>query len=256
MLVRQHYVSWLVSLRHLVDEARRLGGCEALWVGGDFNQILDRTLDSWSKSPTVHVVPAGELQDLVWDWEAEDAFRFYQGDKKDYTFKPGGANVRNIFNRIDFIFVSRDLLEMFKDCVHVTVGMTDHRAVVMSPRESQVRKCKGLWRHNDLISSDPEFLAAVRKEVAEVHTHGLTSARSRWEFLKYKIREASRKVSMAQAKEKHARKKELLSLLDSNNPDSSPDMAEWQKELDVILLKEAEIVKIRSGVKYIEEGEK
>ena len=87
VLVRQHYVSWLVSLRHLVDEAQRLGGCEALWVGGDFNQILDRTLDSWSKSPTVHVVPAGELQDLVWDWEAEDAFRFHQGDKKILHFQ-------------------------------------------------------------------------------------------------------------------------------------------------------------------------
>ena len=55
-LVRQHYVSWLVSLRHLMDEARRVGKCEMLWVGGDFNQILDKTLDSWSKSPTVHVV--------------------------------------------------------------------------------------------------------------------------------------------------------------------------------------------------------
>ena len=74
--------------------------------------------------------------------------------------------------------------------------------------------------------------------------------------MKYKIREASRKVSMAQAKEKHARKKELLNLLDGNDPDSSPDLANWQKELDVMLLKEAEIVKIKSGVKYIEEGEK
>ena len=61
---------------------------------------------------------------------------------------------------------------------------------------------------------------------------------------------------MAIAKEKHARKKELLSLIDGGDPESSPDLADWQKELDVILLKEAEIVKIKSGVKYIEEGEK
>ena len=145
-------------------------------------------------------------------------FRIYQGDKKGYTFKPGGANVRNIFNRIDFIFVSRDLLEMFKDCVHVTIGMTDHRAVAMSPKDGEVRKCKGLWRHNDLISSDLDFLAAVRKEVAEIYDHGLSSARSRWEFLKFKIRESSRKISMAIAKEKHARKKELLNLIDGKLP--------------------------------------
>ena len=93
---RQAYVSWLISLRFRIEELRAKVNSGSLIVMGDFNLILDSGLDSFSPSPTVHTIPVQELLAMTEDMDLHDCYRWFNGTKKDYTFKPGGKNVKCI----------------------------------------------------------------------------------------------------------------------------------------------------------------
>ena len=182
----------------------------------------------------------------------------YNGRKRDYTFKPGGDNVKKIFNRIDYILATRDVLENFGRCYHKTLGMTDHKAVVLrsGTRDPREERPKGLWRHNDLISYDEEFLEAVANAAKEAEASGLDS-QMRWEYLKFKIREISRRISIERAGKRRKEKKALQEKIDSMNPcQDSKEIAECQVQLDKILAKEMDTLRLLAGVQNAEEGEK
>ena len=185
---RQHYVSWLIGLRYIVETLQQEGSTNDVVLLGDFNQIMNPDLDSFSAKPTVHEIPKEELIQTTTSLDTVDAFRWFNPLQKDYTFKPGGRNVRRIFNRIDYIFASPRILRGATACEHAATGMTDHRIVRLTKGVEEKRP-KGLWRHNDSLSYDTEFLTRVKEAMEE--TSDELDPQARWELSKFRIRSIS-----------------------------------------------------------------
>ena len=253
---RQAYVTWLISLKARIEDLYGGTGVDGTVVMGDFNQIVDEHLDSFSKNPVVHEIPLAELMELMGDLSITDGFRWFNSTRRDYTFKPGGKNVRGTFNRIDYIFASPTILSGAQMCTHETIGLTDHRAVVLQGGGRQEKKPKGLWRHNDSISYDESFLLEAKKMIAEV-TAMDSGPQAKWEYLKFKLREVSRQVSMGKANTRRREKADLMKQLNTLDPENcGKEIAECQIKLDKIVSQELDTIKMLAGVRQVEEGEK
>ena len=138
------YVTFLTELELIADNLVEASDSNNLLIMGDFNMILDPELDSFSKDPKVYSIPKEQLLDMMDRLGLCDAFRTFNGDEKTYTFAPGANNINKIYNRLDYAWLTPDVMEFFEDCTHTTVGNTDHKAVVLDTAEANDKGLKGL----------------------------------------------------------------------------------------------------------------
>lgn len=141
-----------------------------------------------------------------------DAFQTLHANEKAYTFAPFGNNPNRTYNRLDYILVTQDIMD------NSFVGSTDHLGVDLSlgPPDNLEKLALGLWRHNDELNEDPEFIEKTI-ETLKVDLGGLDPSADRWEFCKYVVRKCSRNRSAMIWKHEHKEKgdleKELLSFI-------------------------------------------
>ena len=128
----EEYTKFLITLEMHIDKLCTAANTDNIIVNGDFNIILNAELDSHSQNPKVYTTPKEALIDMTDRLSLSDAFRVLNGDLKSYTFAPGAQNVNKIYNRLDYAWVSGGMLDKVQDCVHLTVGNTDHKAVVLT----------------------------------------------------------------------------------------------------------------------------
>ena len=138
------------------------------------------------------------------------AFRTFNGDTKTYTFAPGANNFNKIYNRLDYAWLTPDVLEFFEDCVHFNVGNTDHKAVILDTEDKSEGGLKGLWRHNDTLNTNPEFQKALEHaiEQAIIDCKEIGSDQVQFEYIKYKMACCSRTFSTELKKQENNRKKD------------------------------------------------
>ena len=168
ILAREEYVTYLISVRHMIERAKQKANTDNIIMMGDFNLIMNAELDSYSKNPKVYEVPKEELVDLTDNFALQDCFRQLNGDTKAYTFSRHNENpTKGIYNRLDYIYASDAILRVAKDCNHIAVGKTDHLAVQLILNEKKERKKLGLWRHNDSYNKDVEFITLMSTVIKE-----------------------------------------------------------------------------------------
>ena len=172
------YVNFLVSLRHYVGE---LGSShQGMIIAGDFNLVMSKTLDSLN-SARINRVPRDEVATMMEDHDLFDCFRTFNPGKKSYTFAPLGANPHGVFNRLDYVWANESVLSRHDDCVHVTVPNTDHKAVILTVGTKRNSK-PGLWRHDNELNTNADFLKGVPKVIDDALSEGCGDARSLLRF--------------------------------------------------------------------------
>ena len=219
------YVNFLISLKHYVEE---LGSSpQGLIIAGDFNLVMSKSLDSLNGAK-IHRVPRDEVATMMEDHDLYDCFRTFNPGKKSYTFAPLGANPHGTFNRLDYVWANESVLSKHDDCVHVTVPNTDHKAVVLRVGAKRSNK-PGLWRHDNALNSNAEFLQGIPKVIDDAMSEGCGDARSLFEWVKFKIK----RYSAGMSKEiKNNRFKERLQLL---------------KVADMDIQSEEDMIKVRTA---------
>ena len=70
-----NYVSFLISLEHVLSEMLRRNSVEQIIMMGDFNLLCDPELDSFSVAPKLYKVPVEALTEVLRKFELFDAFR-------------------------------------------------------------------------------------------------------------------------------------------------------------------------------------
>ena len=255
----ENYVSFLIDLERIADELTEANDSTNLLIMGDFNLILDKELDSFSQNPKVYSFPREQLLDMTDRLGLCDAFRTFNGDARTYTFAPGANNVNKIYNRLDYAWLTPDVLEFFEDCVHKSVGNTDHKAVLLDTEDKGDGCLKGLWRHNDTLNTLPAFQKAIEDSIIQATSEckEFGSDQVKFEYIKYKMACCSREFSARLKKQEVARKKELTKLIEGAEPDKDHEkIIEAKAELQNILDKEGERVMFRSKVNRVVNDEK
>lgn len=229
-------------------------------MGGDFNMVSDEWIDR-CPSRCNHSSYNPVLTDLCRTHNLLDPWRFKYPNVKQYSwFKPNDV----VKSRIDFWLISVSIINLISDCCMSAASLTDHAVIKLSfnpPGVSQQKK--GYWKFNSSLLKSQSFIEGIKATISNVMSdNSIVSYISKWEFLKFKMREYS--VNFGKTFNKLNRLTELNIIKEINIYYSKTSLTDNDKQelqnllnkLDEIYLCKAKGAFIRSRAKWIEDGER
>ena len=263
------YISFLITLEHVLSEMIAREKPDRLIMLGDFNVICNAELDSKSANPTTFPVVLEALFEVVQKFDTYDAYRSLFPTKVAFTFSrqgmlaPNGSRSPPVMNRLDYAFLDSTTLQEVNICEHLDPGLTDHRLIKLGLGGEKKKKLLGLWKHNDTLNRDSNFVALMKENLIGYIPQASVECRNRrgaWEAIKGKAREWSRKYSIEKMRKEREEKKLLEEKIASGA--NATDIAgknqylEDKRKLDEIHGREIQRVIFRAKVRSLQKDEK
>ena len=228
---------------------------------GDFNVTINQ-LDIISGSAHRDDVRKAFI-DAMNSLSLVDSWRLLHPTEKAYSWSrcnPPAAR------RLDYIFVSESLASSVRHSIIKGIGFSDHRLVVSIIDATPFKYGKGLYKLNTSLLTDINYcdmivnqIKTTSEEYKDINPH------LKWEMIKVNVKESSQQYSRFKASEKAAQQSILcynLNILEQKlveNPLDKELLAQISKSKSQLEINEMERTRgaqIRSGLKWIEEGEK
>ena len=176
---------------------------EKLWntsdkiVVGDFNLVMDLEKDKQGGKKMTHTKSAEIVRAFNQIEGLEDVWRLKHPDDNTMTWRV--LKPKPIFERLDYIFVSNNLLSLVGNEGISPAFMSDHSIpwIVLTPTETV--KGRGFWQLNVRLLSDKEY-CTITKDLIKSVIEERGKSISTWEWLKHKVRENT--ISYSSAKNK------------------------------------------------------
>ena len=242
-----------------VDEDTRL-----IW-GGDWNCILDKSLDAMGGSPSLKKESVKLIQNLMNDFDLVDVWRLRNLTYKKFSWR---RTKPVTMRRLDFFLVSDKMELDISGCGFYAPVQSDHSPIFIkiSPLQETARG-PGYWKFNSSLVNDPTFVEKTKEIINEVAmniTNQFEDYRIGWEFLKYKVRQFSQvysKRKTCECREKRVNLEKKIEELESNlSENSAPEeIFEYKNakaQLDDLYNYITEGAILRSKVRWYEEDEK
>ena len=159
-----------------------------LFIGADFNAVWDHSVD---RTAVVEGSDQRSASVALRKWAQEfsviDIWRVTNHNKQDFSFFSAR---HHSFSRIDFIFVSKDLLEKVSTDM-IPLAFSDHKAVICRANLSVSRDRAPRWRFNTSLLRNESFLVQLESGLAEFisfNLHSVEDTRILWDSVKGYIR--------------------------------------------------------------------
>lgn len=248
------------KITNVISELKVRYPTSYILVGGDWNMTPDEWVDRMP--PRLCKPNCNEIiKSFTTDNNLTDVWRCLNPDVESYSwFKPNGGNK----SRIDYWMVSDDILRNTLRSRITKAPLTDHCFIdlVLGPAVKEVRN-KGYWKFNARLLKNEDYCVQIRELIKENEDNeSFRNNMSRWEFIKFKIRQFTIKFSKKLSREKREYESNLFreinmccSKVELNSQEKNKLM-ELQVKLDDLYLEKAQGAFIRSRAKWIEAGEK
>ena len=251
-----------------LDQMRDLISCyetDRICLAGDFNIKLGR-LDTDNSS--YHCTQASsKLQDILDEFELEDAWRYQHPGVRRYTWRRSNPVQQS---RIDYVFTSRGLIANNVTETRIDTGiLSDHSFMSLDIQISNERRGPGIWRYNNSLLDEHNHVNDIRSEIADAVNNrriysGIINKGLKLEMLLSSIRVLSIKHSKRLARETRKEEKRLYNRANEletiiANTSSDEQRTEYENVkmlLDDIKEKRGRTAILRSHAKWVEEGEK
>lgn len=235
-----------------------------IW-GGDFNFVIDNNIDrmrSYTNNDNARnsFLESAELLEIV------DVWRIMNPDIRQFSCcRPNVQQLNEKFSRLDMFFISTGLLNLVTKCNMQTGYCSDHSFVVLELNLAPEARGPGYWKFNNSHLKDKQFVTGANAIIQEAMLDTVLSPLLKWEMIKGRFIEYSRKYSIDKAKEKNSQFHELEEKLQRlklvvEHPESSPsdkeDYSKTQTELNNLIKEKANGALIRSRTKFYHEGER
>ena len=233
-----------------------------LIVGGDWNCTLSRKdkIGGTPWKPTNYsnlVLTTMDMFDLV------DIQRVRHPKLCKFTYESKSLKMKS---RLDFFLVAKNLTKSVRNSEIYPSIAPDHKAIYISLSwSSETPRGPGLWKFNNTLLNDEQYIALIRSTYAEARTYysKLEDKRLVWEMIKMEIRSATISYAKHRVKASYLREKEIerqLDHLDSiicNNFFSADINRVLQKnKLRSIYEDRGKQAMFRSKCRWIENGER
>jgi hypothetical protein len=236
-------------------------------AAGDLNIILDSTLDAEKIDTVTYPNLIDDIYNLLDDCNLTDAYRLMHPEEKAFTFCPKGSNPNKIFRRLDYCFISEDLIPYLEKVTMSPCHVSDHKAVTTYLTFKERFRGRNFWRHNDTLLDIPEYVNHMRKAIlegtqkfsTECSSEQGSDPRNKWEFLKYYLSRESRAFSKKLKNDKESTKVELqtrLEKLGENPTENMTDYLEARNEWEELQREEDKKIIFQSRVTFTEHNEK
>lgn len=162
--------------------------CTDIILGGDFNAILDITMD---KNNPGNGHPQGDqgrraLRSLMEDWNLSDVWRVRHQRERNFTFRRGSYS-----SRLDLFLVSPHLTDYTKKADIVLMHASDHALIKLVLEFVPVtERGPGFWRFPTMLLSNPAFIEEMNNFLQDwTPPPEILSPTTVWEWLKHEIKE-------------------------------------------------------------------
>ena len=172
--------------------------CDYWVLGGDFNLVLDASLDRVNGA-TYKPLATQKVHEGLVNFELVDIWREKYPEDRKYTW----------FRNQDFTSGSRIDMFLVTDCLRNKTDkvdikpmiLTDHSICTLDLDLSTTKRGPGLWKFNNTLLEDEVFCSKVKEiilGVQRVHSHNDPS--ELWELLKFEIKNYSQEYSRVKNK--------------------------------------------------------
>ena len=168
-------------------------------IVGDFNLVLDPKKDrigfTHNKAKSVEVIRTACNELFLSDiWrtrnERETLYSWYRTKPKLSA------------SRIDFALISAGLCDLCQNVGYTTGLKSDHLAYFLFLNLNKNKRGKGYWKLNVSLLSNINYVNLMNETIDEVlETCAHMNIATKWEYLKYQIREVSKQFASEQASE-------------------------------------------------------
>ena len=235
-------------------------------IGGDFNTIVNPLLDKKNGNLNAHKQGSKRLNEILNQNELIDVWRIKNPDTKMFTWH---SNTNPpVFCRLDYLFISNNLVNNVSECTISYGFKTDHSTVSMVLDITPSKRGPGSFKINNSILLENDYQEKVREAIREItNINKDANPNTLWELIKGTIRNTSIKYSFEKRKKHDTVKQELLNKIQKlqNDIDNNcsytdinivTDLENAKQQMTKILETEFKGILIRSKAEYIEGAEK
>ena len=252
---------------------RHMTSNDNILLAGDFNVILNPSLDRKGgnhRETYQYKQIISILHTIKSDFELEDIWRTKHPTTRRFTWRR--QHPEPCSSRLDYWFTSSKLSDYVEKTDILPSYYSDHSGVFLHIKGfSSVKAGRGYWKMNNSYLQENVYIQGIVEGIgtwlADAELSSL-DARSKWEYIKFKIREFSLSYGKQRSRQRIDQEKELLEKLQKleEKHDSLTDTDERVKvgdEMDTIKAKLKEIdnykmegLILRSRTRWYEKGEK
>ena len=203
-------VKVLIQIKNIPDNSE-ISQDTSVILGGDFNLFFEKSLDTDGGNPSVKTKSLSKLQEIMTENDLCDIFRIRNPQELRFTWRN-----KNPFKqrRLDSFLISDSLQKLVVDSKIILSVQSDHSAVVLkvSPTNEGERG-RSYWKFNNSLLDDNDFIEGLRQKI-QVYLSESSEASTPnaiWDYIKYRMRQFSKKFSIDKAKKRKARRLELES---------------------------------------------
>lgn len=228
-------------------------------IGGDLNLVNDDFLDRFpSRYMSSH--PNIIFNSFCWGLSLTDAWRYHNPTATQFSWFSSNYNSKS---RIDNWLISNNLLCYDIDSNISAAPLTDHSVIFLRIKSRHKSFTNKFWKFNASLLKNDDYCQMIKSLINEIKSsEELKTPVKKWEFLKFKTREAS--ISFSKRLKKELDQKEFNIINQMNtlcrkqmmSDDDKQTILKLQSTLDEMYTYKTQGAFIRSRAKWIEEGEK
>ena len=178
-------------------------------VGGDFNTILNKTLDKKNGNKNNHSKCRKRILKLMQTCNLVDIWRIKFPQKTQFTWHSNSQPT--VHCRLDYFLTSDSLTSSVHNASIKTSYKTDHSLIQLDIQTSKNNKGNGYFKLNNSLLTDEQYLKVIKdtiKLTAEINND--CSPDTLWEVMKGNIRNETIKYATFKHKNEKEEEKKLL----------------------------------------------
>ena len=232
-------------------------------IGGDFNLILDPSVDKRGGNPHKNKQAREMLNFIIEECDLVDIWRAQHPEVLQYTFRC--MSPERIFTRLDFFLVSTCFANSIEKSWIAPGYLSDHSNIHVKFKTVNNVKGLGFWKFNCTLLQDREYIAMVKNVIDDtVKNNSEADPGWKWETIKLAIRSKSIQYASRKKKSKEniiaaleSRLKRLENMLNIDpTQEIEKDIKEIEEELDIYIAEKTRGAMVRSRARWVEEGER
>jgi hypothetical protein len=232
-------------------------------IGGDFNCVLNPTLDKYGGN--INAKPLTRRFLLSWLEEDSicDIWRKHNPMVKQYTWEKNKPT--NIKCRLDYFLCSFNIQHNVLRSDIVTGFKSDHKLIYIVIKTGENKRGPGLFRLNCSLLENENYVNLITNTIQESITEAEEinmSPHGTWEYMKYKIRKETIKFAAKLNRDRNLELKNLeeklqkLNSILNRNENENQELKDTRVKVEDIYSYKARGAQIRARANYYEYGEK
>ena len=149
---------------NIINIAERIGNASFI-ICGDFNTVQNEKLDYFNYKTINNKKSHEKILQIKENYCLVDPFREMYPSLKRYTWRKKSPIQQA---RLDYFLVSQDLLTSVNKCSIEGSYRSDHSMITLDISFVHFQKGKPLWKHNNSLLNDKDYLKAINNKIDEV----------------------------------------------------------------------------------------